>query len=113
MAANSKAKSGNNSRDGRKDNGQREARLRNRGKNAIAEWSAVDRQLIGRVVVAIARSNRTVQFGIYGDGQSYSIRVYGDGDAYNEYLPATGDVELWLTSFCEDYEVDGTRPENT
>lgn len=113
MAANSKAKSGNSNRDGRKDVGQKQARIRNRGKHAVAEWGSADPQLISRTVCAVAKDNRTIQFGIYGDGQSYSIRVYGDGDAYNEYLPATGDVDLWLTSFCEDYENDGTRPDNS
>jgi hypothetical protein len=109
-AKQTKGKTSDN-RDGRKSGGQREARIRNRGKHAIAEWGAADKELIGRLVCAIARDGRTVQFGIYGEGQSYSLRVYGDGDTFNEYLPATGDVDLWLTDFAEDYENDGTRPE--
>lgn len=102
---------GNEHREGRNAAGQKQARLRNRGKEQAADWSSADASLVGRVVSAITKHKFTVQFGYTLDGGQYQIRVYGDGDAYNEYLPATGDIDLWLTGFCEDYELDGTRPE--
>lgn len=108
-AKQSKGKTQN--RDGRKSDGQRAARLRNRGKVQFADWGAADASLIGRVVTAITKHKFTVQFGYSLDGGSFQVRVYGDGDAYNEYLAANGDVDLWLTGFAEDYEIAGTRPE--
>lgn len=111
MAAHKGTKTSSNNRDGRKQDGQQSARLRNRGRVQFADWGEADASLIGRVVTAITKHKFTVQFGYSSDGGSFQIRVYGDGDAYNEYLACTGDVDLWLTGFAEDYEIDGTRPE--
>lgn len=91
---------------------QNDVRRRNRGHGAFAEWSTADAKLLLRVVSAISAMGGAVQFGLTKSKDQYVIRVVGDGEPFNEYLRPTEDIDLWLTSFAEDYEMDGSRPDN-
>jgi len=89
---------------------QRSARRRNRGNVGQADWSAASSELVLRLIVSVAKIGGAVQFGYTQSGDSYVIRVLGDGEPFNEYLRSTEDVDLWLESFAQDYELDGTSP---
>jgi len=89
---------------------QNASRRRNRGNGEQPDWSIADSNLVLRLITAVAKIDGAVQFGYTRAKDQYVIRVVGDGEPFNEYLRPTEDLDYWLETFVQDYELDGTSP---
>jgi len=100
----------NDAKQNRKDDQRRVAqekrkRRTNRSVNGnVADWAAVDGELLAKAVAAVARDGGALRLGYTRDGGAYAVGVYGDGDPFTEYVPPNDDIAEYLRGLIDDYQ---------
>jgi hypothetical protein len=94
----------------RKDDKARAAaeKRKRRGSNAtsgiVADWTAVNGELLVKAVAAIAREGGALRLGYTRDGGAYAVGFYGDGEPFTEYVPPSDDMDMFLQGVIDDYD---------
>lgn len=71
---------------------------------AIADYIAVDANLLAKAIGTVALHGGALRLGYTSDGGAYSIGVYGDGDPYTDYVKPSEDFGNYLTRLIEAWE---------
>lgn len=73
------------------------------GATSPVDWGTCDSELLRRCISAVASRGCAIQFGYTKDAGAYAVRFVGDGEPYTEYVRATEDIDVWLSSVVEDF----------
>lgn len=75
--------------------------VRSRRERVVANWEASDGDILRSVIELVSDHDGALRLGRSRDGGSYAIGIYGDGEPYTEYIPATEDINAYLSELLE------------
>lgn len=82
---------------------KRKLRDRSSAGGTVADWEAVDGNLVLKLVATLGADGGAVRLGYTRDGGAYAVGIYGDGDPYTKYIPPSEDMNEWLREAIEDF----------
>jgi len=83
---------------------RRKLRDRSAASGEVADWAAVDGNLLAGFTAAVARGGGAARFGYTRDGGAYAVGIYGDGEPYTVYISPKEDINDWLRESTEDFK---------
>jgi len=75
--------------------------VRSRREQVVANWEEADGDVLKSLIELVADSDGALRLGRSRDGGAYAVGVYGDGEPYTEYIPATEDINAYLSELAE------------
>ncbi len=82
----------------------RETRGIRRRHGGIADWGAVDADVIRRAISAASFVGGALRFGYSRDGGAYAVGIYGDGEPYTEFIKPSEEPEAFLEDVITFFE---------
>ena len=94
-------KEANVGKDRHEEDKRRGFQRRSKKSTAVADWQAVNAELLVRAIATVSLAGGALRFGYSRDGGAYALGIYSEGEHHTEFTADTAEVEEILSDLCE------------